>query len=270
MQRYSRYWGEDDDERRHEREHDRGHREGRGYGERGGWLGGREERYHRDWRDTEPYYGGRRDEGWGERGGYGRGYYRDEERGWTGPRGEHRGIPRGWGERGERSQYGEGRGPMYRYGMERDREHEGARWVRGEHEGARWERERGEHREEEPGLMERIGEGIRNFFAGGDERGPHAGKGPKGYRRSDDRIREDVCDRIASWGWVDASDVEVRVQEGEVTLSGQVGARRDKRLLEEMIEGVPGVLDVHNQIRVRREMGQRPMTEVSRSGQRTA
>lgn len=250
MQRYSRYWGEDDEERGHER----GPREGRGYGERGGWLGGREDRY-RDWRETEPYYGSRRDEGWGERGGYGRPHYRDDERGWGGPRGEHRGMPRGWGERGERSQYGEGRGPMYRYGMERDREREGMRW------------ERGEHREDEPSLMERIGEGIRNFFAGGDERGPHAGKGPKGYRRSDDRIREDVCDRIASWGWVDASDVEVRVQEAEVTLSGSVSARRDKRLLEEMIEGVPGVLDVHNQIRVRREAGQRPMVE--RTGQRT-
>ena len=251
MQRYSRYWGEDDEERRHER----GPREGRGH-ERGGWLGGREDRY-RDWRDTEPYYGGRRDEGWGERGGYGRAYYREDERGWGGSRGDYRGTPRGWGERGERSQYGEGRGPMYRYGRERDREQEGMRWERGD-------------REQEPGLMERIGEGIRSFFAGGEERGPHAGKGPKGYRRSDDRIREDVCDRIASWGWVDASDVEVRVQEAEVTLSGQVGTRRDKRLLEEMIDGVPGVLDVHNQIRVRREMGQRTLGEASRSGQRTA
>jgi hypothetical protein len=262
MQRYARYWGEDDDERGHDRGYERGPREGRGYGERGGWLGGREQhvprgRYYRDWRDTEPYYGGRREEGWGERGGYGRGYHRDEERGWMGPRGEHRGMPRGWGERGERPQYGEGRGPIYGYGPERDREREGARWERGE-------------REQEPGLMERIGEGIRNFFAGDDERGPHPGKGPKGYRRSDDRIREDVCDRIATWGWVDASDVEVRVQEGEVTLSGQVGARRDKRMLEEMLEGIPGVLDIHNQVRVRREMGQRPLAEASRPGSRTA
>src|SRR5690606_2258933 len=129
-------------------------------------------------------------------------------------------------------------------------------------ERARWGERRG--REEEPGLMERIGEGIRSFFTGGGERGPHAGKGPKGYRRSDERIREDVCDRIASWGWVDASDVEVRVQDGEVTLSGQVGARRDKRLLEEMIEDVAGVIDVHNQIRVRREMSQRSLSEASR------
>lgn len=264
MQRYARYWGEDDDERGDERgRYERG-RERRGYGERGGWVGGREhahwrgrprdwrewrepDPYARDWRETEPY---RRErdpayrEGWGERGYYGRGP-RDEE------------MPRGWyGPRRERPPYGYGRPPMHP--MHRGREPMG-RWEERE----RWGEPRG--REEEPGLMERIGEGIRSFFTGGGERGPHAGKGPKGYRRSDDRIREDVCDRIATWGWVDASDVEVRVQDGEVTLSGQVASRRDKRLLEEMIEDISGVIDVHNQVRVRRDVGQRPITEGMRS-----
>jgi osmotically-inducible protein OsmY len=54
------------------------------------------------------------------------------------------------------------------------------------------------------------------------ERGPHWGKGPKGYKRSDDRIREEVCECISQQGHVDASEVEVRVQGGEVTLTGTV------------------------------------------------
>lgn len=86
-----------------------------------------------------------------------------------------------------------------------------------------------------------------------EERGPHYGKGPKGYRRSDERIREDVSDVIAQQGFIDASDVEVKVDGGVVTLSGQVQRRQDKRSIEQMIERVHGVDEVHNELRLRRE-----------------
>jgi osmotically-inducible protein OsmY len=84
-------------------------------------------------------------------------------------------------------------------------------------------------------------------------RGPHAGKGPKGYKRSDERIREDVCERLTDHHDVDATDIEVTVENGEVTLSGLVGVRRDKLMAEHVAEGVSGVFDIHNEIRVRRE-----------------
>jgi hypothetical protein len=84
-------------------------------------------------------------------------------------------------------------------------------------------------------------------------RGPHAGKGPKGYKRSDERIREDVCERLTDHHEVDASDIEVAVESGEVTLTGTVGARHDKLMAEHVAEAVSGVIDIHNQIRVRRE-----------------
>ncbi len=84
-------------------------------------------------------------------------------------------------------------------------------------------------------------------------RGPHTGKGPKGYQRSDERIREDVCERLTDHHDVDASDIEVSVESGEVTLTGTVSARRDKLMAEHAAEAVSGVIDIHNQIRVRRE-----------------
>jgi hypothetical protein len=84
-------------------------------------------------------------------------------------------------------------------------------------------------------------------------RGPHAGKGPKGYKRSDERMREDVCERLTDHQEVDASDIEVTVDNGEVTLTGTVGARHDKLMAEHIAESVSGVIDIHNQIRVRRE-----------------
>lgn len=44
------------------------------------------------------------------------------------------------------------------------------------------------------------------------QRGPHAGRGPKGYQRSDERIREDVCDRLTEHPAIDASEIEVEVK----------------------------------------------------------
>jgi osmotically-inducible protein OsmY len=80
-------------------------------------------------------------------------------------------------------------------------------------------------------------------------RGPHAGRGPKGYKRSDDRIREDVCERLADHPLLDASEIEVKLQGGEVTLSGTVESRQAKRLAEDLVEQVSGVKEVHNQLR---------------------
>lgn len=83
-------------------------------------------------------------------------------------------------------------------------------------------------------------------------RGQFAGRGPKGWRRSDDRIREDINERLTDHPDVDASEIEVMVQNGEVTLTGEVGDRETKRLAEDLADRVSGVRDVHNQLRVNR------------------
>ena len=84
------------------------------------------------------------------------------------------------------------------------------------------------------------------------ERGPFWGRGPKGYRRSDARITEDVSEVIARQGFIDASDVEVEVERGIVYLRGTVAHRDDRRELERLIEHVPGVVDVHNDLQAPR------------------
>lgn len=76
------------------------------------------------------------------------------------------------------------------------------------------------------------------------------GRGPRSYVRSDDRIREDVCERLMQ-SWMNAEDVDVRVENGEVTLTGLVDSRYEKRSIEDVVEGVLGVKEVHNQMRVR-------------------
>jgi hypothetical protein len=79
--------------------------------------------------------------------------------------------------------------------------------------------------------------------------GPHRGKGPAGHR-SDERIRELVCESLTDDDEIDASDVAVSVSGGEVTLSGTVDDRRAKRAAEDCAYSVTGVRDVQNRLRV--------------------
>lgn len=83
-----------------------------------------------------------------------------------------------------------------------------------------------------------------------NQRGSFAGRGPKGYTRTDERIREDVCDRLSLDDDIDASEVEVQVKDGEVTLEGTVATRSMKHQAEDLVEDLPGVKDVHNRLRV--------------------
>lgn len=85
--------------------------------------------------------------------------------------------------------------------------------------------------------------------------GPYTGVGPKGYERSDDRILDDVCQRLTQHGMLDASNIEVEVHNGEVTLDGQVEDRRAKRMAEDTAESVPGVWDVHNNLTIENRAG---------------
>lgn len=82
--------------------------------------------------------------------------------------------------------------------------------------------------------------------------GPHAGRGPRGYRRSDERIQEDVCEALTRHGELDASGIEVEVEDGEVRLRGTVPDRRTKRAAVAVAETVPWVEDVHTELRARR------------------
>ncbi|MBV8856595.1 MAG: BON domain-containing protein [Acidobacteria bacterium] len=128
-------------------------------------------------------------------------------------------------------------------GRDEDRGHDGGNWldraadqVRSWFGGEEDDRERGRHEEQ------------RRAYVRGE--GKFRGRGPKNYRRSDDRLREEVCDRLTDNEWLDASDVEVNVVVGEVILTGAVDSRYAKRLAENIAESVSGVSNVQNNLRV--------------------
>ncbi|MEZ4241436.1 MAG: BON domain-containing protein [Myxococcota bacterium] len=83
-------------------------------------------------------------------------------------------------------------------------------------------------------------------------RGEHTGKGPRGHRRSDERMLHEVCDEMERNSELDPSDVEVTCEGGEVTLTGTVLTRRQKKLAEWIADATYGVRDVHNRLTVRR------------------
>ncbi len=185
--------------------------------DRGGWGSGNA---------SQTWGGGTRSSGAGFEDGYDRGRGREYGRGSTGEvRDEwNRGMQRGLhdGDRSRQESYERENYGRQSFGMDRDRDwNEDTRDQRGA-----------------PGIMESIG----RFF----------GFGPKNYRRSDERITEEVNDRLYRHPDIDASDIDVTVREAEVTLSGTVDDRRAKYLAEDLVDQVMGVKEVNNQLRVRK------------------
>jgi osmotically-inducible protein OsmY len=192
------------------------------------------------------------------RGGYGRDYGRREYSPSYGP-GRSYGEPsRGYGKEG----YGEDRGAYggKGYGGRRSESRYGHEGYGSSGYG------RGGYGGEERGWWERASDEVSSWF--GDQEaerrrfmdhereGRHRGRGPKGYTRSDDRIREEVCDRLTDDPVVDASDVEVNVSNCEVTLSGTVDNREERRRAEDCAERVSGVTHVQNNLRVKQGRNQ--------------
>lgn len=110
---------------------------------------------------------------------------------------------------------------------------------------------RGSH---DRGFFERAGDEIASWFGDDDaarrREMDHRGNGPQGYQRSDERILEDVCDRLTEDRYLDAREITVSVQDGEVTLSGTVPMKRAKRRAEDCADHVSGVGHVQNNLRV--------------------
>ena len=129
-----------------------------------------------------------------------------------------------------------------------------------------WETEnRGGSNRDERGWWDKTTDEISSWFGDGEasrrrerdmrqsggQQTSHRGRGPKNYRRSDERIRDDINDRLTDYPYLDASDIEVEINNGEVVLTGTVESRYAKRMAEDVTEDVSGVTHVENRLRVR-------------------
>jgi osmotically-inducible protein OsmY len=100
----------------------------------------------------------------------------------------------------------------------------------------------------------------------GSQQGEHRGKGPKGYQRSDERIKEMVCERLRDDPSIDPTEVTITVVSGKITLEGTVDSRQTKNSIEEIAEQF-GSQEVQNNLRVQRPQ-QSQGTQSGESGQK--
>ncbi|GFE84485.1 hypothetical protein GCM10011487_64850 [Steroidobacter agaridevorans] len=174
---------------------------------------------------------------------------------------------------GYRQRYGQGAGQRYgesmrSYGSGRP---SGGR-AYGEYSGTPSGYFGDEYSSQGEGMDQYGSQGSQGRQWGQQEYGAHRGRGPRGYKRSDDRIREEVCDCLTDDDRLDASNIEVAVKEGEVTLSGSTTSRSDKRWAETLAERISGVKEVQNSIRVQEQQRSQTGTQSAQgaSGSTTA
>lgn len=227
--------------------------EGFGRGMRGGGFG----------RGSRDFPGGRENAaGWGsrehgvERPGRG---WEDDTRAQYGRSETQRELGRG--------SWGGGSGPDERGDRYYDRDRSVGELAFGRDQSGRYRSDDRDFRRErdgsERGWFDRVGDEVASWFGSGDDEerirrldlrergGEHRGRGPKGYQRSDQRILEDINDRLTDDSRLDASEIDVGVAGREVTLTGTVFSRSDKRRAEDIADAVSGVTHVQNNLRVR-------------------
>ena len=182
-------------------------------------------RNRRQWNDTSDNrdaWDQQRNQDWGQRGSYN---YNDQ------------GVNYGYGQRNDEGRYyGNQWNDSGRQQINRDRrEYDRNAWDKGRDEVSSWF---GDDAAERRRDMDR------------NETGLYRGKGPKGYQRSKERIHEDICDRLTYDDRLDASEIDVSIEDNEVILSGTVTTREEKRRAEDIAESIPGVRNVQNKIKI--------------------
>jgi hypothetical protein len=231
--------------------------------------------WHRE-RENEADHPRRAERGWLDYDrDYGRDYGGADER-------QGRGEQQRYGQSGERQRFSpdwsrEGAQPRYSddpyYSRNRDFDE---RSRRADYYDPDWPYDRGNRnrdaeRAQQPGGREDEGSHYRGWYsrsgrpfsyAGGQGyvfsesltlHGPYTGRGPKGYKRSDQQIMEEACQRLERDGEIDASDIEVTSEDGVIRLRGTVHDRKTKRRAEECVESIYGARDVMNELRVSQE-----------------
>ncbi|HYD89661.1 MAG TPA: BON domain-containing protein [Vitreimonas sp.] len=151
----------------------------------------------------------------------------------------------------ESSPYDYTRGPTYDYGASYDSSRYSSPDYMRRGEGWRQEmgREVGEFFDDD--YAERRSD--RNQRRLGEIRRSMRRRGPSPVIEDDERLRGKICRRMREDDDLDASDVHVRVRDGEATLEGVVDDPDERRHAERCAHSVRGVRFVRNRLRTRED-----------------
>jgi osmotically-inducible protein OsmY len=100
--------------------------------------------------------------------------------------------------------------------------------------------------------LDQLSRRFRQARGGQRGRGPQRPAAMPELGDEDTRIWNDVSACLTDDWYVDGTEITVSVADGEVTLDGTVENRAEKRLAEDCADSVPGVVDVHNNLRIRK------------------
>lgn len=238
-----------------------------------GYGGGPGERHRERERERSRYQDpDRRDQPRRQGGGYSASPYRESGYGPRTDRGFGSFTGSDYGGRdyaGPGRHYGAGRGSRDRYGAYGEGSFAsggyGGGGAGGRHQYEyRGDQDRGtgeRSRRDERGFFDKASDEVASWF--GDEEAArrreedHTGRGPANYTRSDERILEDACEHLTRDWRVDARNIQVTVQDGEVTLDGTVSSRAQKRHAEDCVYDVSGVKHVQNNLRIEERQQER-------------
>lgn len=231
-----------------------------------GYGGGSGERERGRYQDGDRYQDrDRGDQPRRQGGGYSSNPYRDSGYGARTDRGFGSFTGSDYGGRdyaGPGRQYGAGRGSRERYGAYGEGSFAGGGYGGGGGRGRDQYDDRGDQdrgfgdrsRRDDRGFFDKASDEVASWF--GDEEAArrreqdHTGRGPANYTRSDERILEDACEHLTRDWRVDAQNIQVTVQDGEVTLDGTVSNRDQKRHAEDCVHDVSGVKHIQNNLRI--------------------
>ena len=112
--------------------------------------------------------------------------------------------------------------------------------------------ERGESPESQGTAASRVEVGAPQNAPRAGDRSRHSAGSPRPRRKTDDSLSREIHEILTADPELGATDIEVLVEGGAVTLSGDVEHPDAKFLAEELTESVSGVRLVHNRLVVRR------------------
>lgn len=92
--------------------------------------------------------------------------------------------------------------------------------------------------------------GARADRAGASATAARRGRGPRNAARPDSLVAEELNERLGDEDGLDASEILVAVDDGHVLLTGEVPERWMKHRAEDIADGIRGVRDIDNRIRV--------------------
>lgn len=132
--------------------------------------------------------------------------------------------------------------------------------------GEAWAENRDDRKEPERDADLSLGSSGTSWNAGLNRQEDFSGRGPKGWKLTDEKLREKVSEVLLHSHDVDPTNLEVVVEDRVIYLRGSIPSKGMKRVAEDLVGSIPGVEDVFTELKVGEfQLSQKAYKEASRT-----